>query len=286
MLTLDHLNAMPEPDFVAALAGVFEHSPWVAATAAGARPFDSVTALHAALMQAVEQSSEDVKLAFLRQHPALSPKAMADPALTAESRSEQGGLGMASLGDGLARFEAASAAYEARFALPYITCVRRMTPPFVLRGLEQRLTNTKTQEIAAALREIGFITRLRLVDRVSGPGMPGVAGHLSTHVLDTARGKAAAGIRIELLREGVMIKEGVTNQDGRTDEPLLHGEPLRMGRYELRFHVETYYAGWPNVTDPPWFDVIPIRVGIAEPEGHYHIPLLLNAWTYSTYRGS
>jgi 2-oxo-4-hydroxy-4-carboxy-5-ureidoimidazoline decarboxylase len=83
-----------------------------------------------------------------------------------------------------------------------------------------------------------------------------------------------------------MIKEGVTNQDGRTDEPLLHGEPLRMGRYELRFHVETYYAGWPNVTDPPWFDVIPIRVGIAEPEGHYHIPLLLNAWTYSTYRGS
>ncbi|HVY14590.1 MAG TPA: 2-oxo-4-hydroxy-4-carboxy-5-ureidoimidazoline decarboxylase [Rhodopila sp.] len=286
MHTLDQLNAMPDTDFVAALAGVFEHAPWVAATAAGARPFETVAALHAALMRAVETAEEDVQLEFLRGHPPLSPKAMTDPALTAESRSEQGGLGMDALGGSLARFETGSADYEARFGIPFITCVRRMTPPFVLRGLEQRLANTKTEEIAAALREIGFITRLRLVDRVSGPGKPRVAGHLSTHVLDTARGKAAEGIRIELFREGVLIKDGITNQDGRTDEPLLHGEPLRMGRYELRFHVEDYYAGWPNVTDPPWYDVIPVRFGVAEPEGHYHIPLLLNAWTYSTYRGS
>lgn len=286
MQTLDKLNGMSDEDFVAALAGVFEHAPWVAASAAGKRPFATVTALHDALMAVVHEAAEDVKLAFLRGHPPLSAKAMADPALTAESRSEQGGLGMASLGDAIERFEAASASYEARFGLPFITCVRRMTPPFVLRGLEQRLGNAKTDEIAAALREVGYITRLRLVDRVTGPGMPRVAGHLSTHVLDTARGKAASGIRVELLREGVLIREGITNQDGRTDEPLLHGEPLRIGRYELRFHVEDYYAGWPNVTDPPWYDVIPIRIGIAEPEGHYHVPLLLNAWTYSTYRGS
>jgi 2-oxo-4-hydroxy-4-carboxy-5-ureidoimidazoline decarboxylase len=61
---------------------------------------------------------------------------------------------------------------------------------------------------------------------------------------------------------------------------------LRIGRYELRFHVEAYYARRPDVTEPPWYDVIPIRFGVADPEGHYHIPLLLGAWTYTTYRGS
>jgi 2-oxo-4-hydroxy-4-carboxy-5-ureidoimidazoline decarboxylase len=237
-------------------------------------------------MAAVDAAPEAEKLTFLRGHPALSPKALAGSALTVESRSEQTGLGMASLGDSLARFETGSAAYESRFGIPFITCVRRMTPPFVLKDLEQRLRNTLGQEIAAALEQVGHITRLRLADRVSGPGMPPTTGHLSTHVLDTARGKAAAGIAVSLYREGTLIKQSVTNQDGRTEEPLLHGEPLRIGRYELRFDVETYYAGWPNVTDPPWYDIIPIRFGISEPEGHYHIPLLLNAWTYSTYRGS
>jgi 2-oxo-4-hydroxy-4-carboxy-5-ureidoimidazoline decarboxylase len=286
MPTLDELNTMPADDFVATLDGVFEHAAWVAQAAAAQRPFASVTALHDALMQAVHVAPADACLAFLRGHPPLSPKALADPNLTTSSRAEQGGLGMTSLGDHLARFETGSTAYEARFDFPFIVCVRRQTPPFVLRSLERRLGNTPDQERAAALAEIGHITRLRLVDRVTGPGMPKIAGHLSAHVLDTARGKAAEGIRIELFREGVLIREAVTNHDGRTDSPLWSGEPLRIGRYELRFHVEGYYAGWPNVTDPPWYEVIPIRFGVAEPEGHYHIPLLLGAWTYTTYRGS
>jgi 2-oxo-4-hydroxy-4-carboxy-5-ureidoimidazoline decarboxylase len=286
MHRLDQLNTMSPDAFVAALDGVFEHAPWVAGSTAPQRPFATVGALHDALMAAVHAASPDLCLAFLRGHPPLSPKALADPALTASSRAEQGGLGMTSLGDQLARFEASSSAYEARFGFPFIVCVRRQTPPFVLRGLERRLANTPDQERAAALAEIGYITRLRLVDRVTGPGMPKTNGHLSAHVLDTVRGKAAEGIRIEVFREGVPITEAVTNHDGRTDAPLLADGPLRIGRYELRFHVEEYFAGWPNVADPPWYDVIPIRVGVAEPEGHYHIPLLLGAWTYTTYRGS
>jgi 2-oxo-4-hydroxy-4-carboxy-5-ureidoimidazoline decarboxylase len=234
----------------------------------------------------VRAAAPDVCDAFLRGHPALSPKALADPALTASSRSEQTGLGMASLGDDLARFEANSAAYEAKFNFPFIVCVRRQTPPFVLRGLDRRLTNDIAAERTAALIEIGYITRLRLVDRVTGPGMPRTTGHLSSHILDTVRGKAGAGIRIELFREGVLIKEGVTNQDGRTEEALLEDEPLRIGRYELRFHVADYFADTSFRSDPPWYDVIPVRFAIAEPEGHYHIPLLLGAWTYTTYRGS
>ena len=67
---------------------------------------------------------------------------------------------------------------------------------------------------------------------------------------------------------------------------MLTREPLRIGRYELRFHVGAYFANLPNQSDPPWYDVIPIRFGVAEPEGHYHIPVLLGAWTYTTYRGS
>jgi 2-oxo-4-hydroxy-4-carboxy-5-ureidoimidazoline decarboxylase len=286
MPTLDALNAMPPQDFVAALDGVFEHASWVAETAAPHRPFATVAALHESLVAAVHAAPADVCLSFLRGHPPLSPKALADPGLTSESRAEQGGLGMTSLGDRLAAFESDSTAYEARFGFPFIVCVRRQTPPFVLRGLERRLVNTPEQERAAALAEIGHITRLRLVDRVTGPGMPKTAGHLSAHVLDTARGKAAEGIRMELFREGVLIHQAVTNHDGRTDTPLLADGPLRIGRYELRFHVEDYYAGWPSVTDPPWYDVIPIRFGVSEPEGHYHIPLLLGSWTYTTYRGS
>jgi 2-oxo-4-hydroxy-4-carboxy-5-ureidoimidazoline decarboxylase len=286
MHTLDQLNAMAPETFVTTLDGIFEHAPWVAETAATQRPFPTVSALHDALMAVVHAAPPDICTGFLRGHPPLSPKALADPGLTTASRTEQGGLGMASLGEQLAQFEAASSAYESRFGFPFIVCVRRQTPPFVLRGLQRRLAHNLDQERAAALAEISHITSLRLVERITGPGVPKTSGHLSAHVLDTARGKAAEGIGIELYREGVLISQAVTNHDGRTDAPLLADGPLRIGRYELRFNVETYYAEWPNVTDPPWYDVIPIRVGISEPEGHYHIPLLLGAWTYTTYRGS
>ena len=286
MPTLDDLNTMLPGDFITELDGVFEHALWVAEIAASKRSFASVIALHEALMAAVLAAPTDICLGFLRGHPPLSPKALDDPGLTASSRAEQGGLGMTSLGDRLAAFEASSAAYEARFGFPFIVCVRRMTPPFVLRALERRLANTPDQERVAALSEIGHITRLRLVERVTGPGMPKTAGHLSAHVLDTARGRAAEGIRIEVFREDVLVHQAVTNTDGRTDAPLLADGPLRIGRYELRFHIEDYFADWPNMTDPPWYDVIPIRFGVSEPEGHYHIPLLLGSWTYTTYRGS
>jgi 2-oxo-4-hydroxy-4-carboxy-5-ureidoimidazoline decarboxylase len=124
MLGLDDLNTIPPDDFVAALDGVFEHAPWVAETAASKRPFASVTGLHDALMAAVRAAAPDVCLGFLRGHSPLSPKALADPGLTEASRAEQSGLGMTSLGDRLAAFEANSAAYGA-LRLP----VHRLRPP-------------------------------------------------------------------------------------------------------------------------------------------------------------
>jgi len=114
---------------------------------------------------------------------------------------------------------------------------------------------------------------------------------LSTHVLDTARGMPAAGISIELhfLDGGQrrLLAASVTNADGRTDAPLLAGERLDVGVYELTFRTRDYFSRSGAVlTDPPFLDDIVVRVGIAEPTGHYHVPLLLSPYGYSVYRGS
>ena len=77
-----------------------------------------------------------------------------------------------------------------------------------------------------------------------------------------------------------LIKEAVTNADGRTDAPLIAGEPLRIGTYELVFHMGEYFGG------AGFLDTVPVRFSIAEPEGHYHVPLLVTPWSYTTYRGS
>ena len=115
-------------------------------------------------------------------------------------------------------------------------------------------------------------------------------GRLTTHVLDTAAGKPAAGIKIELWRIGddlMHLKTLATNDDGRADAPLLDGGDFQRGEYELRFHAGDYLSGsGVNLPKPAFLDVIPIRFGIADPDTHYHVPLLLSPYGYSTYRGS
>ncbi|MXQ10040.1 hydroxyisourate hydrolase [Microvirga makkahensis] len=116
-------------------------------------------------------------------------------------------------------------------------------------------------------------------------------GRLSTHVLDNVNGKPAKGVSIELFvieggsRRSVLRTR--TNADGRTDAPLMTGEKFRMGTYELVFEVGAYFKALATPTaDPPFLDVVPVRFSIAEPDGHYHVPLLVTPWSYSTYRGS
>ncbi|UHS62016.1 hydroxyisourate hydrolase [Agrobacterium vaccinii] len=115
---------------------------------------------------------------------------------------------------------------------------------------------------------------------------------LTTHVLDAAHGTPAQGLKIELYRldgerrEKLKIVE--TNSDGRVDGgPLLIGEAFRAGQYELVFHAGDYLrAKGLTLPEPAFLDVIPIRFGIADETGHYHVPLLLSPYSYSTYRGS
>lgn len=114
---------------------------------------------------------------------------------------------------------------------------------------------------------------------------------LNTHVLDTSTGRPAAGLRLELFYlEGgqrALIKTEWTNSDGRTDSPLLSGDTIPVGRYELLFQAGDYFRSLGvALSDPPFLDEIPLRFAIAEADGHYHVPLLLSPWSYSTYRGS
>jgi len=115
---------------------------------------------------------------------------------------------------------------------------------------------------------------------------------LTTHVLDTALGKPAQGLRIQLMRmngeEAELIKTVFTNDDGRVDGgPMLAGDAFQVGQYELLFHAGDYLKGTgATLTEPPFLDVIPIRFGISDTTAHYHVPLLLSPYGYSTYRGS
>jgi 2-oxo-4-hydroxy-4-carboxy-5-ureidoimidazoline decarboxylase len=286
------LNAADRDGFVAALGGVFENAPWVARQAHVTRPFATVADLHRALMAAVAAAGDAEQLAFMRGHPELGSRTARAGAMTAESRQEQGGLGLDRLSEAeFQRFEQLNAAYRARFGIPFIICVRRHTRASLLGECERRLANSLEAERAAALEEIGHITRLRLVEAVDGPGKPKTDGRLSTHVLDTVSGRPAAGVKIVLEELGAsaegLLKETVTNADGRTDAPLLGGGPLRIGTYEIAFHIGAYFAAQAVTTSrPPFLDVVPIRFAIAEPEAHYHVPLLASPWAYSTYRGS
>ena len=117
-----------------------------------------------------------------------------------------------------------------------------------------------------------------------------MAAKLSTHVLDTAHGCPAAGMKIELWsldgEERTLLTTMKTNADGRTDTPLLSADEMEAGHYEIVFHVGDYFrACGAALSDPPFIDVVPLRFRVAE-DAHYHVPLLVSPFGYSTYRGS
>ena len=244
------------------------------------------------MMGAVRAAPREQQLAFVRNHPDLAGKAARAGDVTDDSRREQASAGLDTLSDEeFTRFHRLNDAYKAKFGFPFMICVRRHTRDSILSEFERRLGRDETTEFAQAMQEVFYITRLRIAAKVTGEGMPQVNGRLSTHVLDTHAGRPAVGMAIELYELAGeryhRLTTASTNADGRTDQPLISGRPLPIGRYELRFSVGDHFLRRGiEGGDPPFLDVVPLRFSIAEPEGHYHVPLLCSPWSYSTYRGS
>jgi 2-oxo-4-hydroxy-4-carboxy-5-ureidoimidazoline decarboxylase len=290
---LSELNSCSKDDFVAALANIFEYSPWIAEQAAAARPYPGVKALLAAMKDAVDRAPAEQRLTLIKAHPDLANKTQRAAGLTVESTAEQNSLGLDRLSDAeFEAFERVNNAYRAKFGFPYIVCVRRHTKDSVLRDFERRLPNDAATETQTSIAEICRIAALRLDQLVVSDDRLPVHGRLSTHVLDTHGGRPAAGISVVLtelsdLGEARVIARTVTNGDGRTDQPLIGGRPVPIGRYELMFFVGEYFAGRAvPMSDPPFLDQIPLRFSVSDPEGHLHVPLLVTPWSYGTYRGS
>jgi 2-oxo-4-hydroxy-4-carboxy-5-ureidoimidazoline decarboxylase len=292
-VSLDQLNAADAAGFVAALGDIYEHAPWVAQAVCRERPFATLAALHEAMVAAVRAAPPDRRLELIRAHPDLAGKAARAGLLTADSKVEQASAGLERLSEAeFAQFHRLNDAYREKFAIPFIICVRRHGKDSILRQFEHRLRNGAAAETETALAEIVRIAALRLDQRVEAVDRLRVHGRLSTHVLDTHGGTPAAGVTVELFEltaagERARIARAVTNRDGRTDAPLIGGRPLPIARYELCFHVADYFARLgAQQGDPPFLDAVPVRFAVSEPEGHYHVPLLVTPWSYATYRGS
>jgi 2-oxo-4-hydroxy-4-carboxy-5-ureidoimidazoline decarboxylase len=292
-LTLDQLNAMSEADFTAALGDIYEHSPWVAQAAYERRPFGKLSTLHNAMAEAVRDATANDRMALIKAHPDLAGKAARAGALTADSTNEQASVGLDRLSEAeFARFHKLNDAYQAKFGIPFIVCVRRHTKDSILSEFERRLAQDSAGEHGNALAEIFRIAALRLDQKITADPSLDPGGRLSTHVLDVHSGAPAAGVPVELWElsqagEDRLILRTVTNQDGRTDKPLIGGRPVPIGTYELRFSVAGFYAArGVALSQPPFLDIVPIRFSIAEPEGHYHVPLVVSPWSFATYRGS
>ena len=163
MLKLDDVNTFDDEMFTVRIRPVFEHSPWVAARTAKARPFVTREALHAALCRTVNQASDDEKLALIRAHPDLVGRAV----LTHESQAEQKSAGLDHLSpEELERFTDFNQRYREKFGFPFVICARRNKKEAILEAFPVRLQNSRDEEIKTALAEICQIAELRLRDLI------------------------------------------------------------------------------------------------------------------------
>ena len=261
MIHLDDLNRTDVSDLRTLLHGVFEHAPWIPVAAAAQRPFTTVTALHEAMMYTVRMASPEQRLRFLKGHPELAAGVL-DPSLTPESRSEQGSAALDRVQDA-AELPALNHRYLDRFGFPFIVCVRRRTAEDVMRSLRARLLGEPEAEMEAALREIGHVSRLRLVERVTGNSVPRTTGSLSLLTFKEADGTPLEGLRFTLLREGRPMGEWCSGADGSAGRPLLDDGPLLLGNYELRLLAEegSGLHGSPRLSG---MVSVPFRVDVAE----------------------
>lgn len=170
-LTLEMLSQMSQADFVAHLGDIFEHSPWVAQRAWTSRPFDSVDALHATMVAAVDAASKEEQTALIRAHPELAGKEAKSGTLTKASTGEQKGAGLDQCtAEELARLHRLNAAYQERFGFPFIIAVKGRNRHQIMDAVEARLSNDMDTEFRTCLDQIAQIGRFRLDAMIAAPG--------------------------------------------------------------------------------------------------------------------
>ena len=327
MIPIDVLLALPTAaEFLAHLGGIYEKSPTFveqfytenlcpttndASTIQATKArITNIKILFDEMKQYVRRSPSEVQLELLRSHPDLCLKLEQidatqrdedEATITEESRQEQGRAGLATLTpDERQNFTKWNEDYKSKFNIPFILAVRNASKYTVLSALEGRLSNVNSspqEEIAHALFQVDKIAYMRLLEKVTySLNQEGHGGFLTCHVLDTANGVPAAGMRIELYKYDntdtdmkQMVKSFVTNSDGRLPSgPALKGAEFTVGQYQWIFYVGDYFARFSSsrICGTPFLDVVRLDFGLDDPTDHYHVPLLCSPWSYSTYRGS
>lgn len=298
-MTLDELNRLPAADAYNLFFNCCAVTQW-AQSMADARPYSSPEALHQQARNLWPELSEADWLAAFEAHPKIgdirSLKAKYASTKTLAS-GEQSGVNSASE-EVLQRLAQGNTAYEEKFGFIFIVCATGRSAAEMLALLEARLPNSRDQEIPIAAAEQIKITHIRL-DKFLGesgqaaiPGQTAIPGSttlkkspITTHILDQGTGRPAADVLVTLERQTdsgwQQLAVAITNADGRIMDAF--GDSLEAGIYRLTFDTDGYYQRqdkscfYPNVS---------ICFRVADPAAHYHVPLLLNQWGYSTYRGS
>jgi 2-oxo-4-hydroxy-4-carboxy-5-ureidoimidazoline decarboxylase len=169
MISLSQINSFSQGKFVRVIGPVFEHSPWIAEATWPKKPFADVEALHAALCEMVKVAGEARQLALIRAHPDLVGKLALTGQLTKESTNEQASAGLGKLSpEEIDLFQKQNAAYKNKFGFPFVICARLNKKEAILAGFEQRLKNSRAEEVQTALAEIFKIAELRLRDLTHG----------------------------------------------------------------------------------------------------------------------
>mmetsp|Transcript_29895 Transcript_29895/g.63407 ORF Transcript_29895/g.63407 Transcript_29895/m.63407 type:complete len:326 (-) Transcript_29895:174-1151(-) len=322
-IKLNILLALPSTDFLAHIGGIYEKTPWVveqfyndnlsstldhAVVAATKDRISNVKILFDEIKQYVKEGGREKQLELLKSHPDLClkldpPSEKSSSDITRESRQEQGRAGLSTLTtEERTKFHEFNNKYKTKFQFPFILAVRNASKYTVLSALEGRVDSSIEEEIGCALSQVDKIAWMRLLTIVDySEGSNGHGGFLTCHVLDTANGSPASGMRIELYRhedgpesngvriqQRILLKSFLTNSDGRLGGPALSGTDFCEGQYEWVFYVGDYFAKYSlsRISGTPFLDVVPLRFGLDDPTEHYHVPLLVSPWSYSTYRGS
>jgi len=286
-LSLAAANALSSAAFRDHFSGVFESTPWVMDRIEAQRPFTSRAALLAAMERVLAQADDAAKLALLQAHPVLGGAAARAGQVTAESAAEQAGHGLDRMGGGEEReFAALNEDYLERFGFPFIIAVKgQRDRAAILAALRGRIASDAEAERATALAEVVKIAGFRveaLIENDEGGAKP---LSLSLHVLDTARGGPGNGLaftfhRVQDGARSAPLAAGETNAEGRWS--LGAAVPLVPGLYELCFAAGAYQH---RFGAERFYEDISIRFRVSAEGGHYHIPLILSPFGYSTYRG-